>query len=98
VGRLSLELSNERPDRRSSLELEFEARGGAAISDSTQLDDKAVGLVVRFEGDTGECCGAAPGGSLSLVVFIVIVGALGLRVIPSGPTSLGSAMVEVPVK
>ncbi len=74
VGRLSLELSNECEGCKSGRELAFDVRGTAVLSDSVQLDVKAVGLAAKSAGDTGDCAAAGAGGSLSLVVSMVIVG------------------------
>lgn len=77
VGRLSLELSKECVVCKSGRELAFDVRGTAVLSDSVQLDAKAVGLAVRSPGDTGDCAATGADGSLSFVVSIVIVGLQG---------------------
>lgn len=74
VGRLSLALSKECEVCNSGRELAFDVRGTAVFSDSAQLDVKAVGLAVKSPGDTGDCAATGAGGSLSLVVSIVMVG------------------------
>ena len=64
VGRLSLTLSKELVVCNSGTELALDVRGTAVLSDSAQLDAKAVGLAVKSPvGDVEACPWTATGDS-----------------------------------
>lgn len=62
MGRLSLALSKEFAVWSSGMELALDVRGAAVLSDSAQLEDRAVGLEVGSAGgDVGACGWVAAG-------------------------------------